>query len=252
MEIKDLIFNYSLRLGDSSLVIGHRLSEWCGHGPILEEDIAMTNLALDLVGQARTILTYAGEVEENDRTEDSLAYYRDERGYRNLLLVEQPNGDFAMTMIRQFLFSSYQLLLYEKLQYSKDKTIAAFAEKSMKEVIYHVRHSSKWILRLGDGTAESHERAQNVLNQLWRFTDDLFDGDEVDAELTKLGIATDLSLLKPVWFEIVKKTFDEATLIIPQGEWMIRGSRKGIHTEHLGFMLAEMQSLPRAYPDAKW
>ena len=250
--LKQAVFQYCLRLGDSSLVIGHRLSEWCGHGPILEEDIAMTNIALDLVGQARTILAYAAEVEGKKRTEDDLAYMRDVRDFRNVLLVEQANGDFACTMIRQFLFSTYQFFLYEELKKSKDKTIAAFAEKSLKEVSYHFRHSSEWVLRLGDGTSESHERAQNAIHDLWMFTGDMFDQDEIETLLLKEGIACDLKKIKLNWENKVAEIFTKATLTVPTNTWMMTGSREGKHTEQLGYILAEMQFLPRAYPGTQW
>ena len=182
------LFEYLLRLGDDSLILGHRMSEWCGHGPILEEDIAMTNIALDLVGQATTILNYAGETEGNGRDGDALAFLRFDRDYRNLLLVEQPNGNFGLTMMRQFLFDAYRKPLFEKLQFSTDKHLAAIAEKSLKETRYHLKHSSEWVIRLGDGTEESHARIQEALDTLWRYTPELFYQDEVDAELEKNGI----------------------------------------------------------------
>ncbi|HKR05467.1 MAG TPA: 1,2-phenylacetyl-CoA epoxidase subunit PaaC [Bacteroidia bacterium] len=247
------LFEYSLRLGDTSLILGHRLSEWCGHGPILEEDIAMANLSLDLIGQARMILAYAGQVEGKGRTDDDLAYHRDARQFRNVLLAEQPNGDFAVTMTRQFFISVYNFYLYEALKKSNDKTIAAFAEKSLKEVAYHVRHSSDWMLRLGDGTEESHSRTQNAVDDLWIFIDDLFQMNEVDELLIKEGIAADLNMIREKWKTHVEDILKKATLAIPQiNNFMRTGSREGKHTEHLGYILAEMQFLPRAYPDAKW
>ena len=247
------LFEYCLRMGDTSLILGQRLAEWCGHGPILEEDIAMSNISLDLVGQARTILTYAGVVEGKKRTEDDIAYQRDARQYRNVLLAEQPNGDFAMTMVRQLFISVYQYHLYIELSNSKDETLAGFAAKSLKEVTYHVRHATDWVLRLGDGTEESHERAQNAVNDLWIYTDDLFDGDEVDATLLKEKIGADLALIKTAWDKQVKQTLSESTLTFPTVNSFTRtGSRKGNHTEHLGYILAEMQFLPRAYPGTKW
>lgn len=251
-KINDALFQYCLRLGDSSVVLGQRLAECCGHGPILEEDIAMTNISLDLFGQARIILAYAGTAEGKGRTEDELAYLRDERDYYNVLLVEQPNGDFACTMVRQFLFSAYQYFLYEELQKSRDKTLAAFAEKSLKEVTYHLRHSSAWIIRLGDGTEESHQRTQCAVDDLWMYTGDFFDADVVDETLLKAGIAADLSQIKARWENKIAEVFAEATLTVPQKVWMASGSREGKHTEHLGFLLAEMQFLPRAYPETKW
>lgn len=191
------LFEYCLRAGDSSLVLGHRLSEWCGHGPILEEDIAMTNIALDLVGQARNWLTYAAELEGKGRTEDDLAFLRDSMKFRNALLTEQPNGDFAMTIVRQYLYAVFSYLLYRELSNSKDATIAAIAQKSIKEVTYHVRHSAEWVLRLGDGTEESHRRIQDAVNALWMYTDDLFETTAEDQALAQQGFVADISRLRP-------------------------------------------------------
>ncbi len=247
------LFEYCLRLGDTSLILGQRLSEWCGHAPALEEDIAISNIALDLIGQSRIILSYACEVEGKQNTEDTLAYFRDERNYRNMLMTEQPNGDFAMTMTRQFLLSAFNYHLYSELTKSSDKMIAAFAAKSLKEIAYHLRHSSDWVLRLGDGTKESHERMMDAVNELWFFTDDLFDGDEVDELLLKSGIGADLKIVKANWTQTVHSLFEKANLKLPQANNLLRkGSRSGKHTEHLGYILAEMQFLPRAYPDATW
>lgn len=246
------LFQYCLRLGDNSLVLGHRLSEWCGHGPILEEDIAMINIALDLVGQSRTMLQYAGEVEGKGRSEDDLAYLRDVMDFRNFMLVEQPNGDFAVTLVRQMLMTAYNYHLYTALLSSKDATIAAFAEKSLKEVNYHLRHCSEWIVRLGDGTEESKERTQNALEDLWMFTGELFDMDEVDELLIKEGIAADLKTIRAEWDKTINEVLQRATLKRPESVFMMSGSRKGKHTEHLGYLLAEMQFLPRAYPGAEW
>jgi ring-1,2-phenylacetyl-CoA epoxidase subunit PaaC len=251
--INKVLFEYCLRLGDSSLIAGQRLAEWCGHGPILEEDIAMTNMSLDLIGQARTFLTYAGEIEGKERTEDDLAYLRDTMEFRNVLLVEQPNGDFAVTMMKQFFFSAYLFLLYKELSNSKDATIAAVAAKSLKEVTYHLRHTSQWILRLGDGTDESNKRTQDALNDLWMYTGDLFDMDTVDAELIKAGIACDLNKIKQEWQAMITEILTKAKLNIPSPDtWMMKGSRTGKHTEYLGYILAEMQTLQREYPGAKW
>jgi ring-1,2-phenylacetyl-CoA epoxidase subunit PaaC len=252
MENKDSLFQYCLRLGDSSLVIGHRLSEWCGHGPILEEDIAMTNISLDLIGQARIMLTYAGEVEGKGRSEDDLAYLRDAMDFRNLLITEQLNGDFAKTMMRQFFFSTYCYFLYQHLTKSKDSTIAAFAEKSLKEVTYHVRHTSEWIVRLGDGTEESHERAQEAADELWMFIGEMFEMDGVDKEMMTAGIGADLANVKQEWTKLVNDIFKRATLKVPESGYFQKGSKEGKHTEHLGYLLAEMQFLPRAYPGANW
>ncbi|MFN5845809.1 MAG: 1,2-phenylacetyl-CoA epoxidase subunit PaaC [Flavobacteriia bacterium] len=246
------LFEYLLRLGDDSLILGHRMSEWCGHGPILEEDIAMTNIALDLVGQATTILNYAGETEGNGRDGDALAFLRFDRDYRNLLLVEQPNGNFGLTMMRQFLFDAYRKPLFEKLQFSSDKHLAAIAEKSLKETRYHLKHSSEWVIRLGDGTEESHARIQEALDTLWRYTPELFYQDEVDAELEKNGIIPNNSEVEDEWRKTVNSVLEEATLKVPTNNWKQEGGRKGIHSEYLGFMLAEMQYMQRAYPNMEW
>jgi len=246
------LFEYLLRLGDDSLILGHRMSEWCGHGPILEEDIAMTNIALDLVGQATTILNYAGETEGNGRDGDALAFLRFDRDYRNLLLVEQPNGNFGLTMMRQFLFDAYRKPLFEKLQFSTDKHLAAIAEKSLKETRYHLKHSSEWVIRLGDGTEESHARIQEALDTLWRYTPELFYQDEVDAELEKNGIIPNNSEVEDEWRKTVNSVLEEATLKVPTNNWKQEGGRKGMHSEHLGFMLAEMQYMQRAYPNMEW
>ena len=249
---QEALFEYCLRLGDNSLVIGHRLSEWCGHGPILEEDIAMINIALDLVGQSRMMLQYAAEVEGKGRTEDDLAYLRDVLHFRNSLLTEQPNGDFAVTMMRQLFITAFNYHLYEALKSSKDETIAAFGEKSLKEVTYHLRHCGEWIVRLGDGTEESHDRAQSALDDLWMFTGDLFETTEGDQLLIKEGIAADLSGIRSKWEATIDEILERAKLEKPVSTYMMTGSRTGKHTEHLGYLLAEMQFLPRAYPGAKW
>lgn len=246
------LFEYLLRLGDDSLILGHRMSEWCGHGPILEEDIAMTNIALDLVGQATTILNYAGETEGNGRDGDALAFLRFDRDYRNLLLVEQPNGDFGMTMMRQFLFDAYRKPLFEKLQFSSDKHLAAIAEKSLKETRYHLKHSSEWVIRLGDGTDESHTRIQEALDTLWRYTPELFYQDELDADLENNGIIPNSSEVENEWRKTVNSVLEEATLTVPTNNWKQEGGRKGMHSEHLGYILAEMQYMQRAYPNMEW
>jgi ring-1,2-phenylacetyl-CoA epoxidase subunit PaaC len=246
------LFNYVLKLGDDSLILGHRLSEWCGHGPILEEDIAMTNIALDLVGQATTLLGYAGELEGKGRDADALAFLRFDREYRNLLLVEQPNGDFGMTMMRQFLFDAYRLPLLERLQKSKDATLAGIAEKSLKETKYHLKHSSEWVIRLGDGTDESHRRIQESVDTLWRYTDELFLEDDADQELVASGIIPAMSEIREEWTGNVKRVFEEATLTIPTNNWKHSGGRKGMHSEHLGYILAELQYMQRAYPNMQW
>jgi ring-1,2-phenylacetyl-CoA epoxidase subunit PaaC len=252
MTLQEAKFQYLLRLGDSSLIIGHRLSEWCGAGPILEEDIALINIALDFVGNATAFLNYAATVEGNNRTEDDLAFLRHEREFRNLLITELPNGDYAYTITRQFLYDVFTFHLYEALKSSKDETIAALAVKSHKEITYHLRHTTEWMYRLGDGTEESHNRMQDALNDIWMYTSDMFDMDEVDALLIKEGIAPDLNPIKEAWEKQVKAVISEATLQIPVTPFKQKGSRDGKHTEHLGFLLAEMQSVHRSYPNATW
>lgn len=252
-QIRNDLFDYLLRLGDDRLILGHRLSEWCGHGPILEEDIALSNMALDCVGQAIAFLKLAGEVEGRGRSEDDLAYFREAIEFKNLMLVEQPNGDFACTMARQFLFDAYSLHLLEALQKSSFPELAAIAQKSLKEVRYHIRHSSQWILRLGDGTEESHMRAQRAFEELWRFTPEMFESDAVEERLAAAGMAVTADTLKAPWLETITMVLKEATLTIPAEEkFLLSGSRQGRHTEHLGYILAQMQILPRSYPDARW
>ena len=246
------LFEYLLRLGDDSLILGHRLSEWCGHGPILEEDIAMTNIALDFVGQTTTILELAGEVEGKGRSNDELAFLRFDKDYRNLLLVEQPNTDFGFTMMRQFLFDVYGKPLFEILMKSNNPRLAGIAEKSLKETKYHLRHSSEWVIRLGDGTEESHNRIQESLDTMWRYTGELFYKDAVDAELTASGVLPDMSGLEAQWKKTVDEVFAMATLEIPESPWKFEGGRIGKHSEHLGYILAELQYMQRAYPNMEW
>jgi ring-1,2-phenylacetyl-CoA epoxidase subunit PaaC len=247
------LFDYLLRLGDNAVVLSHRLGEWCGHAPVLEEDIALINVALDLLGQARSIMTYAGEVEGRGRDEDALAYRRDGIDYRNLLLVEQPNeDDFARTIARQFLFDAWHYELQTALLQSSDERLRAIAAKSIKEVTYHLRHSSEWMIRLGDGTEESHARVQEALDELWRFTGELFEADSVEASVAAAGIGPDPKSLYPAWSATVDRVLAEATLTRPEDGWMQSGGRDGRHSEHLGYILAEMQYLQRAFPDARW
>ncbi len=252
MTKNEALFHYILRLGDDSLVLGQRLSEWCGHGPILEEDIAITNISLDLIGQATNLLNYGGIVENKGRDGDKLAFLRLEKEYCNLLLVEQLNGDFGDTMLRQFLFDAYRKPLFELLQLSTDKQLAAIAEKSLKETKYHLKHSSEWVIRLGDGTEESHLRVQNSLTNLWRYTDELFFTDDVEKILVDTGLIPDLSQLKEVWTTNVTAVFEQATLSIPSNNWQFEGGRKGRHSEHMGYLLAELQYMQRAYPNMEW
>ncbi len=246
------LFEYLLRLGDDRLILGHRLSEWCGHGPMLEEDIALSNIALDNVGQAISLLQLAGEIEGKGRSEDDLAYFRETIDYRNLMLLEQPNGDFAHTLVRQFFFDVYSYYTYLALEKSLHEGLGAIAVKSLREATYHLRHSREWILRLGDGTEESHRRTQVAVNHLWPFTGEMFEADEIDERLTAQGIAADLKKIQLDWRKVVNETLAEATLEKPEDRFLPGGSRQGKHTEHLGFILSEMQILPRSYPDAGW
>jgi len=269
--------DYTLHLADNALILGHRNSEWTGHGPILEQDIALSNIALDLIGQSRNFYQYAARlINESDGTqgsgdrnvtaevtgigntpgevsEDSLAYLRDAWDFKNCLLAEQVNGDWARTILRQFFISSYQQLLYSELQYSPDTELAAIGEKSLKEVSYHLRWSSEWVIRLGDGTAESFYRMQKALEDLWKFTGELFLPAAYEKQLAAEGIAPDLAVLKPKWEERVHEVFEEARLSVPGKEtWMLTGGKEGRHTEQLGYILAEMQFLQRAYPGCEW
>ncbi|HZS55823.1 MAG TPA: 1,2-phenylacetyl-CoA epoxidase subunit PaaC [Bryobacteraceae bacterium] len=246
------LFEYLLRLGDNCLILSQRLSEWCGHGPVLEEDIALTNIALDLLGHARFWLSYAGEVEGAGRDEDKLAFLRDAGQFRNVLLVEQPNGDYAMTTARQFFFDAWHLHLLNALGRSSDSRVAAIAEKAAKEVTYHLERSTDWVIRLGDGTPESHRRMQAAVDEMWIYTGELFEMDAVDVEMVQSGIGVDLATLQSRWTEHVEKTFGEATLQIPAENWMQQGGKRGLHGEKLGYLLAEMQFLQRAYPGAQW
>jgi len=247
-----VLFQYLLRLGDTSLVLGHRLSEWCGHGPALEEDLALANIALDLIGQARLLLQYAGTVEGIGRSEDDLAYLRDGRDYRNLLLVEQPNGHYGDTIARQFLFDAFAVELWADLTRSSDAHIAAVAGKAIKEHQYHWRHSSGWMIRLGDGTDDSHARMQAALEQLWPYTGEMLTPDDVDEAMRAARIGPDLAAIEPRWNARVGAVLTESTLARPDDGWMQRGGKTGRHSEHLGHLLAEMQSVHRAYPGATW
>jgi ring-1,2-phenylacetyl-CoA epoxidase subunit PaaC len=243
---------YTLRRADDALILGHRLSEWCGHAPMLEEDMALANMGLDLLGQARELYSYAALAEGNGNDEDKLAYLRDVRQYRNLLLVEQPNGDFAHTMVRQFFYAVFADLYWRAMMRSKDLTLAAIAAKSEKESAYHVRHASEWILRLGDGTEESHLRAQDAIDDLWAFTGEMFVVDDGERALIDSAIAVDPAALRPHWLKTVSGIVSEATLALPKGGWMQQGGRSGRHSEHLGHLLSELQSMQRAFPGATW
>jgi ring-1,2-phenylacetyl-CoA epoxidase subunit PaaC len=243
---------YTLRRADDALILGHRLSEWCGHAPMLEEDMALANMALDLLGQARELFSYAGKVEAMGNDEDRFAYLRDIRQYRNLLLLEQPNGDFAHTLVRQFFYSAFADLYWRAMMQSFDATLAAIAAKSEKESAYHLRHSSEWMLRLGDGTAESHRRAQAAIDDLWAYTGEMFTVDDSERAVIEAGTAIDPAWLHAQWLNTVSDIVGEATLVLPKGDWMQQGGRSGRHSEHLGHLLSELQSMQRTFPGATW
>ncbi|MDX2136349.1 MAG: 1,2-phenylacetyl-CoA epoxidase subunit PaaC [Saprospiraceae bacterium] len=245
-------FLYTLRLGDNALILSHRLSEWCGHGPVLEQDIALSNIALDLIGQARMLLTHAGTLEGQGRSEDDLAYFRDAHQYFNVLLVEHPNEDWAFTIARQFFFDAFNLPLFQALCHSSDAQLAAIAEKAVKEITYHLRFSSEWMLRLGDGTELSHQKIQTAVDELWPFTGELTEPDAVDEAAFASGLGPDLRTIRNAWNEKVNQVLEEATLVRPSGDWMQSGGKQGRHTEKLGFILAEMQHLQRMYPGLEW
>ena len=260
MTHDEMLFDYLLRLGDTDVVFAHRLGEWVGHGPVIEEDIGLTNIGLDLLGQGRMWLCHAGEVETGirgaGRSEDELAYLRDGVAYRNLLIAEVPNGDFAVTMARQFYFDQWHWLLLRGLARSANSRVAEIAAKAVKEVSYHVERSTDWIVRLGDGTEESHARMQSALDLLWPYTGEMFAADEVDIALSAARVVPDVRALHEPWLASVAAVLAEATLTVPTGAWMQggsgRGGKQGVHTEHLGHLLAQMQFLQRAYPGAQW
>ena len=248
------LFNYALHLADNSLIMGHRLSEWTGHGPMLEQDIAISNIALDLIGQARNFYQYAATIKGDTTTEDTLAYLRDAREFKNLLITEIPNGDWAQTILKLFFFSTYQFYLYQKLKESSDYQLAAIAEKSLKEVTYHLRWSSEWVVRLGDGTDESHRRMETALEELWPYTGEMFEASSYENLLIENRISVDVSEIKNEWETKIAAILREATLSNPGGEnvWMQKGGKSGFHSEQLGYILAEMQFLQRAYPGCEW
>jgi len=269
------LLDYTLRLADNELIIGHRLSEWCGHGPILEQDIAITNIALDHLGQARSLYQYAAgqfnhlTQEEKNKffasatlqnvftsgasiDEDDLAYLRDVWDFKNVLLAEQPNKDWAYTVCRSFFYDAFKFFFYTELLKSKDETLAAVAEKSLKEVTYHLRWSSEWMIRLGDGTDESHEKMQAAVNDLWMYTGELMKMDDTDKTMLSHGIGVDLAAILLLWQERVMETLHEAKLTTPVNAWMQEGGKEGKHSEHLGYILAELQFMQRAYPGMEW
>lgn len=251
MKNKNL-YKYILGIADNSLILGQRLGELCGHGPSLETDIACTNLSLDLFGQVRSYYQYAAKLAGEGKTEDDIAMLRSEREYLNVLLVEQPNTDFAYSMGRQFLFDVYHLLLLNELQKSKDLTLAAIATKSIKEVSYHQRFSKDWVKRLGDGTEESNKRMQAAIDDLWTYTDELFHQTEADKAMVIEDIGVDVTKLKDAYYQKVTEVLQEATLTVPESKYFQKGGKQGIHTEHMGFLLAELQYMQRAYPNMEW
>lgn len=244
--------NYILHLADNALILGHRLSEWCGHGPVLEQDMAMTNIALDLVGQSRNLYQYAAKIDGQEKEEDHYAYFRDAIDFKNLLLVEQENGDFAKTVLRQFFYDAYNYHLYSHLLKSKDESLAAIAEKSIKEITYHLRWSAEWVIRLGDGTEESAKRTNKALEELWPFTGEIFLPADYEKEAAQQGYGVNPNTLKADWEKEVKHIFAEAKIKYPEEAWMQKGGKTGRHTEKLGYILADMQFLQRAYPGQKW
>ena len=250
--MKQNLYKYILGIADNCLILGQRLGELCGHGPSLETDIACTNISLDLLGQVRSYYQYAAKVDGKNKTEDDIAMLRKEREYVNVLLVEQPNTDFAYTICRQFLFDTYHLLFLNDLQKSQDITLSAIAKKSIKEVSYHERFSSDWIKRLGDGTVESKEKMQNALDSLWNYTDELFHQTPADKEMINQGIGVDTSKLKETYYQRVSEVLATATLVTPESKWFQKGGKEGVHTEHMGYILSDLQYMQRAYPNSEW
>jgi len=260
------LIDYTLHHADNALILGHRNSEWCGHGPVLEQDIAIANISLDLIGQARNFYQYAAELTnarpieppaggrdvEGIVTEDDFAYFRDSPAFKNILLVEQPRGDWAQTILRQFLFSSYQKIVFEKLKESKDGQISAIATKALKEIAYHLRWSSEWVIRLGDGTEESQARIVNAIDQLWVYTSEMFLPAEYELQMLNNGVGADVISLKETWMRNVEEVFDEAGLSVPSTPLVYKGGKEGKHSEHLDDILKELQSVARAHPEATW
>ena len=252
MKNKDL-YNYIIGIADNSLILGQRLGELCGHGPSLETDIACTNISLDLFGQVRSYFQYAVQVFEDEKiTEDTLAFLRIEREYKNVLLVEQPNTDFGYTIVRQFLFDAYHLLFLRELENSKDQTLAAIAKKSVKEVSYHWRFSSDWVRRLGDGTTESNERVQEAVTDLWMYTDELFHQTDADQAMIAAGVGVNTAALKERYYKMVIEVLEEATIEVPESKYWHKGGKQGIHSEHMGYILSDMQYMQRTYPNMEW
>lgn len=251
-EMKELMLDYVSQLADTSLMLAQRLTEWCGHGPILEQDMAMSNIALDLLGETRSLYQYAAELEGKGRTEDDMAYLRTEVQYKNLLLVEQPNGNFADTVMRQFLFDTYHYYLLQQLKYRNDARLAAIAEKSFKEVSYHIKWSSEWVIRLGDGTEESSQKIVDAVEELFPYTGELFTPTVTEKALFEQGIAPDYLTIEKQWKEHVAKVFEAATLTVPENVFMQKGGKEGRHSEHMGYLLTELQYMQRTYPGMQW
>ncbi len=250
--MKEELYEYILGVADNSLILGQRLGELCGHGPSLETDIACTNISLDLFGQTRSYFQYAAKLIGNDATEDTVAFLRTEREYRNVLLVEQPNTDFAYTIARQFLFDVFHFLFLDQLKSSKDVNLSAIANKAIKEVSYHQRFSTDWIKRLGDGTPESAQRIQTAIDDLWRYTDELFHTSEIDDKIIEAGIGVNLSVLKETYYKRVNQILEEAKLVTPESKWFQKGGKSGVHTEHMGYILSDMQYMQRTFPNMTW
>lgn len=246
------LYNYIIGIADNSLILGQRLGELCGHGPSLETDIALTNMSLDLFGQVRSYYQYAAQLANDGKTEDDIAFMRLERAYKNVLLVEQPNTHFGYVIGKQFLFDVYHLMMLEKLQSSTDQTFAAIAKKSIKEVSYHERFSSDWVIRLGDGTEESNQKMQEAIDALWRFTDELFDMTDDDKAMVEAGIGVDVVALKESYYAKVSEVLKEANLTVPERKYFTRGGKQGVHSEHMGYLLADMQYMQRSFPGMKW
>lgn len=246
------LYNYIIGIADNSLILGQRLGELCGHGPSLETDIALTNMSLDLFGQVRSYYQYAAQLANDGKTEDDIAFMRLERAYKNVLLVEQPNTHFGYVIGKQFLFDVYHLMMLEKLQSSTDQTLAAIAKKSIKEVSYHERFSSDWVIRLGDGTEESNQKMQEAIDALWRFTDELFDMTDDDKAMVEAGIGVDVAALKESYYDKVSEVLKEANLTVPERKYFTRGGKQGVHSEHMGYLLADMQYMQRSFPGMKW
>ncbi|HAT65385.1 MAG TPA: phenylacetate-CoA oxygenase subunit PaaI [Flavobacteriaceae bacterium] len=249
---KTALFNYILGIADNNLILGQGLGELCGHGPNLETDIALTNIALDLFGQTRSYYQYAAKLSAIHKTEDDVAYLRKEREYKNVLLVEQPNTHFGYVIARQYLFDVFNYLFVEKLQHSKDETLSAIAKKAIKEVSYHKRFSGDWVKRLGDGTEESNQKMQEAIDGLWQYTNELFEMTEADEIALKAGIGVNLSELKEAYYKEVSEVLKEATLTIPENPYFQKGGKQGIHTEHMGYILADLQYMQRTYPNMTW